>query len=269
MVIRTALGAAGVDARSVTYIEAHGTGTDLGDPIEVAALTQAFEADTADRGFTALGSVKSNIGHLEAAAGIAGLTKAVLQMKHGQIAPTLHAMEPNPKLNLDATPFRLQTALATWDGTRIAGVSSFGAGGANAHVLVEEWKSEHMPVAEVGRCYPILLSARDPERLRASAARLLAVVEKSLAADGGAFRGDRSNGPSGAALRAKLAEILDVSPGEIVDAETFESLGFDRLHRIALASWLEDQFNIGDARRIVGDAQSLAELIAGLDGFSR
>ncbi len=82
-VIRAALDSAGIDARAVTYIEAHGTGTHLGDPIEVTALTQAFEADTADRGFCALGSVKSNIGHLEAAAGIAGLTKVVLQMQHG------------------------------------------------------------------------------------------------------------------------------------------------------------------------------------------
>ncbi len=105
-VIRAALDAAGLDARSVTCIEAHGTGTDLGDPIEVAALAQAFEVDTAERGFCALGSVKSNIGHLEAAAGIAGLTKVVLQMKHGQIAPTLHTDVANPKLRprCDAVP---------------------------------------------------------------------------------------------------------------------------------------------------------------------
>src|SRR5262249_23646564 len=140
-VIRAALAAAGIDARAVTCIEAHGTGTDLGDPVEVAALTQAFEQDTRDLGFAALGSVKSNIGHLEAAAGIAGLTKVVLQMKHGLAAPTLHAATPNPNLDLAATPFRLATELAKWEGPRIAGVSSFGAGGANAHVLIEEWPS--------------------------------------------------------------------------------------------------------------------------------
>ena len=146
-VIRAALDSAGIEARAVTCIEAHGTGTHLGDPIEVTALTQAFEADTPDRGFCALGSVKSNIGHLEAAAGIAGLTKVVLQMQHGVLAPTLHAAKPNPNLDLAATPFRLQTELAPWTAERrIAGVSSFGAGGANAHVLVEEWPSRAFPV---------------------------------------------------------------------------------------------------------------------------
>ena len=140
-VIRAALEHAGLDARAITCIEAHGTGTDLGDPIEAAALTEAFEQDTRDRGFCALGSIKSNLGHLEAAAGIAGLTKVVLQMKHGQIAPTLHATPPNPKLDLENSPFRLATELTPWSGPRIAGVSSFGAGGANAHVIVEEWPS--------------------------------------------------------------------------------------------------------------------------------
>jgi acyl transferase domain-containing protein/enoyl-CoA hydratase/carnithine racemase/acyl carrier protein/NAD(P)-dependent dehydrogenase (short-subunit alcohol dehydrogenase family)/SAM-dependent methyltransferase len=182
-VIRAALDDAGLEARAVTCIEAHGTGTDLGDPIEVAALTQAFETATSESGFCALGSVKSNIGHLEAAAGIAGVTKVVLQMKHGQLAPTLHAGTPNPKLGLAATPFRLQTELAPWDGPRIAGVSSFGAGGANAHVIVEDWPSASFPlasdVAEASerQAFPVVLSARDTERLRACARRLLAAVE--------------------------------------------------------------------------------------------
>jgi acyl transferase domain-containing protein/cation diffusion facilitator CzcD-associated flavoprotein CzcO/enoyl-CoA hydratase/carnithine racemase/aryl carrier-like protein len=264
-VIRAALDAAGLDARDVTCIEAHGTGTDLGDPIEVEGLAQAFGMDTAERGFCALGSVKSNIGHLEAAAGIAGLTKAVLQMKHGLIAPTLHAAEVNPKLDLDATPFRLQTSLGPWNGPRIAGISSFGAGGANAHVLVEEWRhDEGLQTCGSARSYPILLSARDPERLRVAAARLLAVVDKNLAANGARGTIDGLRVPSVAALRAKLAELLDVSPSEIDDAEAFDSLGVDRGHRVALASWLESGFQIGSAQRAVDSVETLAQLSADL-----
>jgi polyketide synthase PksN len=145
--IRAALRCAGLSARAVSYIEAHGTGTRLGDPIEIDGLTQAFRDDTADNGFCAIGSLKSNLGHLEAAAGIAGLTKVVLQLRHGLLAPTLHAETSNPNIDFDASPFVLQHALSPWprpqladgsEGRRIAGVSSYGAGGSNAHVILEE-----------------------------------------------------------------------------------------------------------------------------------
>ncbi len=180
-VIREALDKAGIDARSVSYIEAHGTGTELGDPIEVTGLTQAFAKDTPDTGFCALGSAKSNLGHLEAAAGIAGLTKVVLQMKHGKIAPSLHAGALNPKINFSKTPFVVQQELADWkrpvlvqggettEYPRIAGISSFGAGGANAHVVIEE--PPPMPASHSGRGGPalIVISARTEERLHAYA----------------------------------------------------------------------------------------------------
>ncbi|MGW1190766.1 SDR family NAD(P)-dependent oxidoreductase [Streptomyces sp. NPDC002559] len=172
-VIRDALDRAGVSARDIGYAEAHGTGTELGDPIEVAGLTLAFAADTDDRGFCALGSVKSSIGHLEAAAGIAGLTKAVLQLRHGQFAPSLHAEELNPNLALEQTPFFVQRDLAHWPGDRprLASVSSFGAGGSNAHVILEEHVSE--PVADRATAeHLVVLSARTPDQLRAQAARL-------------------------------------------------------------------------------------------------
>ncbi|WP_197029890.1 beta-ketoacyl synthase N-terminal-like domain-containing protein, partial [Paenibacillus sp. 1-18] len=112
--IRTALDKAGINARTVSYIEAHGTGTALGDPIEITGLTQAFGRDTRDSGFCAIGSVKSNIGHLEAAAGIAGVTKILLQMKHGKIAPSLHAKELNPNIHFAKTPFAVQQELEEW-----------------------------------------------------------------------------------------------------------------------------------------------------------
>ncbi|WP_338862075.1 SDR family NAD(P)-dependent oxidoreductase [Mycetohabitans rhizoxinica] len=179
-VIRLAIEQAGLHASQISYIEAHGTGTELGDPIEVSGLSQAFAMDGVDLGRCALGSVKSNIGHLEGAAGIAGVSKVILQLKHKQIAPSLHAAKLNPNLTLDTTPFYLQQALGDWqpaaEGPRIAGVSSFGAGGANAHVLLQEY-NEYRELPNHRGAEVILLSARDGERLHDYAKALLTYIE--------------------------------------------------------------------------------------------
>lgn len=140
-VIVEAIGAAGISAETVTYIEAHGTGTLVGDPIEVSALTRAFRFDTDRRRFCALGSVKSNIGHLDAAAGVAGLIKTVLALEHQLLPPTLHVKQPNPLIEWEQSPFYVNATLREWeadDAPRRAGVSSFGVGGTNAHVILEE-----------------------------------------------------------------------------------------------------------------------------------
>ncbi len=180
--IREALRRAGTDARLVSYFEAHGTGTALGDPVEINGMTRAFRADTADCGFCAIGSVKSNIGHLEAAAGLAGLTKVILQMRHGTLVPTLHARETNPNIDFAATPFFPQQVLAPWptgqsggtlaNGPRVACVSSFGAGGTNAHVVVQEYREPADANAPATGPFPIVLSARTAERLLEVARRL-------------------------------------------------------------------------------------------------
>jgi amino acid adenylation domain-containing protein len=138
-VIAEALAIAGVEPASIGYVEAHGTGTELGDPIEIAALTQAF-GPAAPRGGVLVGSLKTNIGHLDSAAGVTGLIKAALVVERGQIPPTLHFQRPNPKLRLAETPFRIADRLLDWEkeGVRRAGVSSLGIGGTNAHVVVEE-----------------------------------------------------------------------------------------------------------------------------------
>ncbi|WP_245877707.1 beta-ketoacyl synthase N-terminal-like domain-containing protein, partial [Streptomyces glaucescens] len=138
-VILAAQAQAEVDAGTIGLIEAHGTATKLGDPIEVSALTEAFRHSTRRTGFCALGSVKTNIGHLGAAAGIAGLIKAVLALEHRQIPPSLHFDRPNPLIDFDASPFRVPTALEDWpaaDHPRRAAVSAFGIGGTNAHVVL-------------------------------------------------------------------------------------------------------------------------------------
>ncbi|XXZ17164.1 type I polyketide synthase [Sorangium sp. So ce315] len=188
-VIAQALRDAKTDPRTISYVEAHGTGTSLGDPIEIAGLTRAFAQHTADTQYCAIGSVKSNVGHLESAAGISGVTKVVLQLRHRTLVPSLHAATLNPHIDFEKTPFRVQRALEDWarpvitrDGIRtehprVAGVSSFGAGGANAHVIIEELGAddEPRPKVPVTRDRPalIVLSAKTPDRLQERARRLL------------------------------------------------------------------------------------------------
>jgi len=140
-VIAEALAVAEVDPETIRYVEAHGTGTPLGDTIEIAALTQVFRAQTRKTGFCAIGSVKTNIGHLDEAAGVAGLIKTVLALQHAAIPPSLHCVEPNPEIGFERGPFFVQTRLASWEADglpRRAGVSSFGIGGTNAHVVLQE-----------------------------------------------------------------------------------------------------------------------------------
>jgi len=135
-----ALANAGVDADAVSYVEAHGSGTPVGDPIEVSALARAFRVTTQRRGYCALGSVKTNVGHLDAAAGLAGLIKTVLALKHRQLPPSLHYTAPNPEIDFPSTPFYVNTALKPWAsaGARIGGVMATGMGGTNACVVLEE-----------------------------------------------------------------------------------------------------------------------------------
>ncbi|HSK80544.1 MAG TPA: SDR family NAD(P)-dependent oxidoreductase, partial [Thermoanaerobaculia bacterium] len=172
-VIAQALAAAGVEPETVSYIEAHGTGTDLGDPVEIAALTRAFGPGAA-RGSCAVGSVKTNIGHLDSAAGVAGLIKAVLALEHREIPPSLHFESPNPKLELPESPFFIAARRTPWEargGPRRAGVSSMGIGGTNAHVVLEE--APPREPAAPGRAWQLLpLSARSEAALDAARARL-------------------------------------------------------------------------------------------------
>jgi phthiocerol/phenolphthiocerol synthesis type-I polyketide synthase E len=155
---------AGVSAAEVSYVETHGTGTRLGDPIEIAALTKAFRRTTDKTGFCAIGSVKTNIGHLDAAAGVAGLIKVVLALEKGMLPPSLNFNRPNPNIDFAQSPFVVQKTLSGWrrgSSRRLAGVSSFGIGGTNAHVLLEE--APEVVSYESRRPWHLLtLSARTP-----------------------------------------------------------------------------------------------------------
>jgi non-ribosomal peptide synthase protein (TIGR01720 family) len=179
-VIAMAQGLAGVDPETITYIEAHGTGTSIGDPIEVAALTQVFRTRTQKKGFCAIGSVKTNIGHASAAAGMAGLSKAILALQHRQIPPSLHYESPNPKINFADSPFYVNTTLAEWAANgvpRRAGVSSFGVGGTNAHLILEEAPPlEQHPTRRPWQL--LVLSAKTASALEAATANLADQLER-------------------------------------------------------------------------------------------
>jgi acyl transferase domain-containing protein len=180
-VITEAHAMAGVPPETITYVETHGTATRLGDPIEIAALTLAFRAGTSRNGFCGIGSVKSNIGHVDKAAGLAGLIKTVLALRHGMIPPTLHLEQPNPRLNLAATPFYVVNKLTAWprDGKtpQRAGVSSFGVGGTNAHAVLEE--APAAPPGTPSRPLQLLmLSAKTEAALEAATENLAAFLEQ-------------------------------------------------------------------------------------------
>jgi acyl transferase domain-containing protein len=190
-VLSEALAVAGVDPGAVSYIEAHGTGTPLGDPIEIAALAKALPGGP-DEGPCWIGSVKANLGHLDVAAGLAGLVKTILALEHESLPPTVGFEAPNPRLHLDETRFRVTASPVPWPrgaAARIAGVSAFGLGGTNAHVVIEEApvRSEGASCAARGQEMPLLLSAGDATALDGYAGRVadalgdLAATARTLA----------------------------------------------------------------------------------------
>jgi len=268
---------AGVDPATAGYIECHGTGTALGDPIEIAGLVSAFETLYRDAGHApaaaphcALGSVKSNIGHAELAAGVAGVLKTLLQFKHETLAPTLHCAQINPAIRLAGSPFHIVREARPWAAPtdaqgrvlpRRAGVSSFGFGGVYAHVVLEEYPAPAPTPLPEAPCL-ILLSARDTERLQASARALLNFLRMP-------GRASAPHAPKLALMAAEtLAALLGVEAGDIdvaEDLETdFETLGVERAHRLMLREQLSAALDVTlDARPFLRESR-LGALIAAL-----
>ncbi len=178
-VISMALSMADIDARTIGYVEAHGTATPMGDPIEVAGLTTAYRAYGPDTGYCAIGSVKANLGHLDIASGAIGLIKTTLSLHEAVLPPSINFTRPNPKIDFAASPFYVNTQLRPWperDFPRRAGVSSFGVGGTNAHVIVEQ--APDRADTGPGRSHSLLvLSARSESALAAQARRLADFLE--------------------------------------------------------------------------------------------
>ncbi len=180
-VIKKAIEAANIEASSVQYIEAHGTGTSLGDPIEVAGLLQALNLD--HKADCKIGSVKSNIGHCESAAGISGLTKILLQLKHRKIVPSIHSNVLNKRIQFDKKPLTVSQGITNWEVApsekRRAGLSSFGAGGSNAHMIIEEHQSQNKENPNIENPVLIILSAKNKERLKQKAEDLIEFLNKN------------------------------------------------------------------------------------------
>ena len=264
--IREALDAAGIDARTITCIEGHGTGTALGDPIEVRALTQAFGEHTEDTGYCALGSVKSNVGHLESAAGFAGIAKVLLQMRHRQLVPSLHAETLNPNIDFSKTPFVVQRTLAPWhqitrqeNGREVrvprrAGISSFGAGGANAHLIIEE----HMAPAAAAVRPPqgdqlFVFSAKNQEQLQAVLRRFLATLDAPATATA---KQDTTG------VLAAIAVALDISVQLLDAGDSWVDLGLDDGAADRLGARLATEFGVTLTGAQVRAAETIGHLCA-------
>ncbi|AFZ33411.1 polyketide synthase (plasmid) [Gloeocapsa sp. PCC 7428] len=180
-VVASAIAKAGINPETIEYIETHGTGTALGDPIEIAALTKAFRQYTQAAQFCAIASVKTNIGHLDAAAGVAGLIKTALAINHGKIPPSLNFESPNPQIDFTDSPFYVNTQLQDWHNTpRRAAVSSFGMGGTNAHVILEaEGRRQEVEGRRQGRNYQLLVvSAKTDAALEVATANLVEYLKQ-------------------------------------------------------------------------------------------
>jgi len=262
-----------IDPLTISYIEAHGTGTELGDPIEIEGLTRVFRQYTRERQFCSVGSLKSNIGHLEAAAGIAGITKVLLQMKHRMLVPSLHSEVLNPNINFAETPFYIQKESAFWKNRmaaipRRAGISSFGAGGTNVHIVLEEYERiENTCIINGDSKSLIILSACDQNELKNYAARLANYIRMqdqplSLAGIAYTLQTGRSS------LNCRCAFVVDSMSGlseylETISREGEQApevyYGFVRHSRLRKpVSYPEDW--TGDQNHVSPDLEKIAKL---------
>lgn len=250
-VVRAALDDGGTTAVGIGYVEAHGTGTALGDPIEVRGLASVFSEERD----VPVGSVKSNIGHLESAAGVAALAKVILQLENDMLVPSLHALPPNGDLHLEEAGLTVVTAARPWPPgrPRVALVSSFGAGGSNASVVVARAPEPERVVApETGGTHLLLVTGADPERLRSHADSLAGWMSR--------HRADHRD-DAVAQVRASVASLLGVMDSDVADDASWDELGLDVRGRTELGALLERW--LGD-RAPVASVATLADLLRAL-----
>ena len=282
--VEEALESAGVSSDTISYVEAHGTGTEVGDPIEVAGLARAF-GSVPRRQPCALGSVKSNMGHAESAAGMAGLAKILLQMEAGALVPTLHSEEPNPSIDFERSPFRLQHGLGPWqrhtvesDGQlqqvpRRAGISSFGAGGTNVHIVLEE-PPVTAPAKPTGESQLLILSAKDAQALERRIHDLANFLRRRCLEVGD------ERGPESAiegsdtpevqwSLRSRVAELLEMQVDEVDEDLSWDDVGLDVLAFTQLAQHVLEHHGVRLSPTEVhacGGLRALVSRVAG-DGW--
>ncbi|MFG2630368.1 amino acid adenylation domain-containing protein [Streptomyces sp. NPDC048473] len=281
-VIRAALHRAQADPATVGYVEAHGTGTPLGDPIEIAGLVEAFggridSAERAERPTVAVGSVKSNIGHLESAAGVAGLTKVLFQLRHRTLVPSLNSARRNPGIEFTTTPFEVQQTLQPWvpagddgDLPLRAVVSSFGGGGANACLVVEEYRTPPAEPVAPDTDQLLVLSAKSEDRLRAYAADLAAFLRGATGADPAGAGRDALGDAQRLCLRL-AAETVGVAPEYLDLGANLADCGFGVPERARFEASLTAELDgtppaaVTTARTLGAMAQAIAGT-AGADG---
>jgi len=264
--ILQALKQSGVNPRKISYLEAHGTGTSLGDPIEITGLSKAYRQYTQDKQYCSIGSVKSNIGHLESAAGIAGLTKLLLQLKYKQLVPSLHSDILNSNINFSDSPFYVQHELKEWEpagmtdgsvGKRIAGLSSFGAGGANAHILLEEYMAPTISEKVMFDSEQVIvLSAKNRERLKEYAKEIIKFLEGTSSS----AYGIDENGLLEKVQRDILkivSQIINVSEKDISIYEDVQEYGLEPVSIAKVTEEISQRFDIDINASVFSDNSSI------------
>lgn len=256
-VIQDAYKNAGVSPETITYIEAHGTGTKLGDPVEVEGLNRVFGENTKETGVISIGSVKSNIGHLEAAAGMAAITKVLLQMKYKKLVPSIHSKELNRLIDFKHSPFYVQQTYEPWKRKTVteehiqkeiplrAGISAFGAGGCNAHVVLEEYQDDGNCPKNEQKPQLIVLSAKNEERLREYVRQMSAYLETMKHEQ----LHKRENDGILRILLKIISEITQLPASLDIKDMTYEELGFDEYMLSSFNEALENQirFSVNEA----------------------
>lgn len=244
-----------IHPQSISYIEAHGTGTSLGDPIEIDGLTSAFAKYTSEKQYCAIGSVKANIGHTESAAGIASIIKVILQMKNKELVPSIHSDELNPFIDFKSTPFLVQQKLQKWEKLKVtidgkeevfprrASVSAFGAGGANAYLILEEFEPEYVGSYQEEKKL-FILSAKNQERLIEYVHDMKEYLSNGLLVENvDSVSFTKSMIQVEEILIQSISEIIHIKEGDIHNATRLSDLGFTQYDVISMHKVLEKRFN--------------------------
>lgn len=245
LVIEKAIEKAKINPKDITYVEAHGTGTELGDPIEVQGLTKSYRKYTSDNEYCLIGSLKSNIGHLESAAGIAALTKVLLQMKYNKIVPTINCDNLNKNINFKETPFKVARSLCNWNEKennkpKIAAISAFGAGGTNCHLIVESFDNKKDNLKNEFNI--IVLSAKTEEGLKKYAYKLKESLNYRLKKSNSKVVNNKDEVKP--FIEKYLSQVTDIDKKQLYQYNSLEEYDLDIISLEMLLNAIEDKFNI-------------------------
>lgn len=279
-VISQALKSAQINPRTINYIEAHGTGTALGDPIEITGLSKAFSEYTNEKQFCSIGSVKSNVGHLESASGIAAITKVLLQMKYKKLVPSIHSEQLNPNIDFANSPFFVQKNLSDWEkpvyeengvqkeGLRRAGISSFGAGGSNAHFILEEYENP-VETQEDGQSQLIILSAKDKERLIEYAKELVQYINTGYRKDDKVIeyrKEEISNSHVIEDVCTITASVMNLDKESMNSSDSLMEYGIDRVNLVEILQLLKEKYEFDDEKFFYDEEATLQQIAESISG---